>query len=71
MKKKVFLFGLLFSLLLLCGCGVNPVSYTHLDVYKRQQYKLLTFAPRPAPDVPDLASMITLFISMSPSFAIG
>ena len=22
------------------GCGIGPVSYTHLDVYKRQEYSL-------------------------------
>ena len=31
MKKKVFLFGLLFSLLLLCGCGVNLTSTVKLN----------------------------------------
>lgn len=31
MKKKVFLFGLLFSLLLLCGCGVNLTSSVKLN----------------------------------------
>ena len=30
-----------------------------------------TFAPLPAPDVPDLASMISVSISISPSFASG
>ena len=24
------------------GCQIIPVSYTHLDVYKRQEYKGLT-----------------------------
>ena len=24
-------------------CGINPVSYTHLDVYKRQAYACSTF----------------------------
>ena len=31
MKKKVFLFGLLLSLLLLCGCGVNLTSSVKLN----------------------------------------
>ena len=35
------------------------------------QNKLFTFAPRPAPDVPDLASIIIDFGSTNPSFTIG
>ena len=35
------------------------------------QYRLSTFAPLPAPEVPDLASMISVLGSMIPSFTKG
>ena len=35
------------------------------------QNKFGTFAPLPAPDVPDLASIIIDFGSINPSFTIG
>ena len=34
-KQKVRLWGAVFAVFL-CMCGLIPVSYTHLDVYKRQ-----------------------------------
>ena len=39
MKKKFVLGVLCVSMIL--AAGIGAVSYTHLDVYKRQVYKLL------------------------------
>lgn len=47
MKKKVFLFGLLFSLLLLCGCGVNLTSTVKLnkELFRYKSDVLYLFFP--------------------------
>lgn len=46
MKKKVFLFGLLFSLLLLCGCGVNLTSTVKLNKdFSGTRVMLVPFLP--------------------------
>ena len=32
----------MLKILCVCGCGLGSVSYTHLDVYKRQRIDILT-----------------------------
>ena len=35
-KKHTLRFAVILSALILAGCASTPVSYTNLDVYKRQ-----------------------------------
>ena len=50
-EKELVVYGRAV-LMLLRHCPLNPVSYTHLDVYKRQQQR----AARPSPARAGLAS---------------
>ena len=40
------LFQFAVTLLGFCMSGIRSVSYTHLDVYKRQEYRSLSFCEK-------------------------